>query len=65
MIDETRRSYTLEVDALALPVAQLLEGADFAAIERAALLLLSAEMSGGVVRRAACDHRLPHNAQAV
>jgi alkylation response protein AidB-like acyl-CoA dehydrogenase len=39
---------TLEVDALALPAEQLLDGADFAAIEHAALLLLSAEMSGGL-----------------
>ena len=38
----------MEVDALALPVEQLLDGADFAAIEHAALLLLSAEMSGGL-----------------
>ena len=48
VIDETRRSYTLEVDALALPADQLLPGADFASIEHAALLLLSAEMSGGL-----------------
>ena len=48
VIDETRRSYTLEVDGLALPADQLLPGADFASIEHAALLLLSAEMSGGL-----------------
>jgi alkylation response protein AidB-like acyl-CoA dehydrogenase len=33
---------------LALPAEQLLDGADFAAIEHSALLLLSAEMSGGL-----------------
>jgi alkylation response protein AidB-like acyl-CoA dehydrogenase len=48
VIDETRRSYTLEVDALALPADQLLPGSDFHSIEHAALLLLSAEMSGGL-----------------
>ena len=48
VIDETRRSYTLEVDALALPADQLLPGSDFDSIEHAALLLLSAEMSGGL-----------------
>ena len=48
VIDETRRSYTLDVEALALPAEQLLDGADFAVIEHAALLLLSAEMSGGL-----------------
>jgi alkylation response protein AidB-like acyl-CoA dehydrogenase len=48
VIDETRRSFTLELNDLALPVDQVLEGADFAAIEQAALLMLSAEMSGGL-----------------
>lgn len=48
VIDETRRSYTLDVDQLTLPLDQLLPGADFASIEHAALLLLSAEMSGGL-----------------
>ncbi|NBR79158.1 MAG: acyl-CoA dehydrogenase, partial [Alphaproteobacteria bacterium] len=48
VIDETRRSFTLELDRLALPADQVLEGADFAGIEQAALLLLAAEMSGGL-----------------
>jgi alkylation response protein AidB-like acyl-CoA dehydrogenase len=48
VIDETRRSYTLTLDGLALPADQVLEGADFAGIEQAALLLLTAEMSGGL-----------------
>lgn len=48
VIDETRRSFTLEVDGLMLPKEQVLAGADFASIEQAALLLLSAEMSGGL-----------------
>ena len=48
VIDETRRSYTLQVKGLALSADQLLRGTDFGSIERAALLLLSAEMSGGL-----------------
>ena len=48
VIDETRRSYTLEVDCLRLPSDQLLPGTDFASIEQSALLLLTAEMSGGL-----------------
>ena len=48
VIDETRRSYTLSVENLALPADQLLQGTDFASIEQAALLLLTAEMSGGL-----------------
>ena len=48
VIDETRRSFTLEVDDLELPAEQVLPEADFASIEQAALLLLSAEMSGGL-----------------
>ncbi len=48
VIDETRRSFTLEVDGLELPAEQVFPDADFASIEQAALLLLSAEMSGGL-----------------
>jgi acyl-CoA dehydrogenase len=48
VIDETRRSYSLDLDGLTVPLGQLLDGADFGNIEQAALLLLSAEMAGGL-----------------
>ena len=48
VIDETRRSYRLELDGLVIPESQLLEGADFSRIEMAAMLMLVAEMSGGL-----------------
>ena len=48
VIDETRRSYTLQLDGISVPQRQLLDGADFAALEQAAMLLLVAEMSGGL-----------------
>ncbi|MEM7001465.1 MAG: acyl-CoA dehydrogenase family protein [Pseudomonadota bacterium] len=47
VLDETRRSYTLALDGLQIPKAQLLAGTDLQAIEHAALLLLCAEMAGG------------------
>ena len=49
VIDETRRSYQLDLDGIMVPVDQLLEGSDFQAIEFASLLLLSAEITGGLV----------------
>ena len=49
VIDETRRSYQLDLDGITVPVDQLLEGSDFQAIEFASLLLLSAEITGGLV----------------
>ncbi|NKB98487.1 MAG: acyl-CoA dehydrogenase [Pseudomonadales bacterium] len=48
VIDETRRSYTVDLTGLTVPADQVLPEADFAAIEAAALLLLSAEMAGGL-----------------
>ena len=48
VIDETRRSYGIALDGIEVPADRLLPQADFAAIEQAALLLLSAEMSGGL-----------------
>ncbi|MDZ7684807.1 MAG: acyl-CoA dehydrogenase family protein [Gammaproteobacteria bacterium] len=49
VIDETRRSYRLRLDGITIPASQLMPGADFRAIERAALILLSAEIAGGLV----------------
>ncbi len=48
VVDETRRSYSVNLDGVVVPSAQLLPGADFAALEHGALLLLAAEMSGGL-----------------
>ncbi len=48
VIDETRRSYRLELDDLVVPESQLLQDADFSRIEMAAMLMLVAEMSGGL-----------------
>ncbi len=48
VIDETRRSYTVDFTGVKVPANQVLAGADFAAIEAAALLLLAAEMAGGL-----------------
>lgn len=48
VIDETRRSYTLNLEGITVPAVQVLDGADFASIEQAALLLLTAEMAGGL-----------------
>jgi len=47
IIDETRRSYRLTLDGLQVPKSNLLLELDFAEIELAAMLLLSAEMAGG------------------
>lgn len=48
VIDETRRSYAIDLNGLVIDADQLLPHADFQAIEHAALLLLSAEISGGM-----------------
>ncbi len=48
VIDETRRSFTFKLDGISVSRSQLLEGADFAALEQAAMLMLVAEMSGGL-----------------
>jgi alkylation response protein AidB-like acyl-CoA dehydrogenase len=48
VIDETRRSYSVELDGIEVSADRLLPQANLAAIEQAALLLLSAEMSGGL-----------------
>ncbi len=48
VIDETRRSYQLRLDGISVRADQLLPGADFNAIQNIAMLLLSAEMSGGI-----------------
>lgn len=47
-IDETRACYQIDLDGLSVSEPQLLECADFQSIEQAALLLLSAEMAGGL-----------------
>ena len=51
VIDETRRSYRLELDGISIPSAQLLDPTQAAAalthLEQAACLLLSAEACGG------------------
>jgi len=48
VIDETRRSYQLTLDGISVPPTQLLPECDLRHIEHAALLLLSAEISGGI-----------------
>lgn len=48
VIDETRRSYALDLAGVIVPADQVLAQADFARLEHDALLLLSAEMSGGL-----------------
>ena len=49
VIDETRRSYRLDLDGLIVPEADLLPGTDFKSLEFSALLMLCAEISGGLV----------------
>jgi alkylation response protein AidB-like acyl-CoA dehydrogenase len=48
VIDETRRSYSLSLEGVVVDSSQILPVTNFAAIESAALLLISAEMSGGL-----------------
>ena len=54
VIDETRRSYQLDLDGITVPLDQLLKGSDFQALEFASLLLLSAEIAGGLVGSIHC-----------
>ncbi len=49
VIDETRRSYRLTLDGLVVPKENLLPGSDFQSLESAALLMLCAEISGGLM----------------
>ncbi len=49
VIDETRRSFRLDLDGVSVPLDQLLAGSDFQTMEFASLLLLSAEIAGGLV----------------
>ncbi len=48
VIDETRNSYRLKLDGITIEKSQVLVNACFNDIENAALLLLSAEMTGGI-----------------
>ena len=48
VIDETRRSYSLVLSDLSIQVDQILPGTVFTKIELAAMLLITAEMSGGL-----------------
>ena len=49
VIDETRRSFRLNLDGLTVPKENLLIGSDFQSLESAALLMLCAEISGGLM----------------
>jgi len=55
VIDQTRRSFMLSLDDITVPESALLPDADFAAIERAMLLTLCAEISGGL---SGCIHTI-------
>lgn len=48
VIDETRRSYQLRLEGIDVAKSNLLEYSNFSALENAALLLISAEMAGGL-----------------
>ena len=48
VIDQTRRSFQVDFDGVEIPINQVLEAADFGHLEQVAMLLLSAEMSGGL-----------------
>ena len=48
VIDETRQSFSVEFNDLKIPLAQILEQPDLNDLENAALLLISAEISGGL-----------------
>lgn len=49
VIDQTRRSFQVDLDGIEIGQPQLLPGADFKALELASMLLLCAEISGGLV----------------
>lgn len=48
VIDETRRSYVVDFTGVVVGVDHIISNANFTALEQAGLLLLSAEMSGGL-----------------
>lgn len=48
VIDETRRSHALVLDDIEVPTSQVLPGSDLERIEQAALLLICAEIAGGL-----------------
>ena len=48
VIDQTRRSFCISLDDVQLGAEQILPGTDFETVEQAALLLLTAEMAGGL-----------------
>lgn len=56
IIDETKRSFALDLDGLSVPGSALIENVDFEACARAALLLQSAEIVGGT--QAVIDYTL-------
>jgi acyl-CoA dehydrogenase len=56
IIDETKRSFALNLDGIAVPASAVLASAPFEQIEQAALLLQSAEMCGGT--QAVIDYTL-------
>ena len=56
IIDETKRSFALDLNGLSVPKSALIENADLEACARAALLLQSAEMVGGT--QAVIDYTL-------
>ena len=49
VIDETRRSFRLNLEGVSVSKTNLLPKADFKALEAAALLILCAEISGGLM----------------
>ena len=49
VIDETRRSFTLNLDGVSVPDSRLMPSADFRSVELAAMLLVTAEIAGGLV----------------
>jgi acyl-CoA dehydrogenase len=56
IIDQSKRSFALTLDGIVVPQSAMLDRADFAALEEAALLLQSAEMVGGT--QAVIDYTL-------
>jgi acyl-CoA dehydrogenase len=56
IIDQTKRSFALTLDGLSVPLSALLNNAQLASVQQAALLLQSAEMVGGT--QAVIDYTL-------
>jgi len=48
VIDQTRRSFSLSLEGIEIPLDQLLPASDFTTIELASVLMLCAEISGGL-----------------